>query len=346
MPYPEGAGLTGGFSPRLTNMAMGYLPQMSMFVGSRIFPSVAVGAESGSYNILPREEFLRPQGKRLANGEAPPVGGFKFATDVYSVYEYGLSAQITQRDLNNAAVGGLGAGRLRNMKTQFVTFQAALAMELDISAIVTTAGNWATSYGGVTATPNGTQFIQWDQAASDPVGNVNKWREQMRLATGFEPNKMMFTRPVLNALKTNPEIIDRIKYMGTSSNPAKVTTQTLAELFELDEIIVPTAVSNTAQEGATATIADIWGKNIFLWYTPGAPSMELPSAGYRFSWTGDVHSEGVGPQPFGGSANAEGLFIRNYITDRPAVEWVESRWYTVPKVTGSSLGILCTAAVS
>lgn len=345
MPYPEGSGLLQGFNPRLSTMALNYLPQMTEFVGSRVFPAIPVGVQTGTYNILPRDEYLRAQGKKLANGEPAPIGGFKFSTGTYTVNEYGLATQLTNRDLNNAAGGSLP--NLRNLKTRFVTYQAALAMEKDVANIVQTGGNWTHTESGVTATPTlGTTFIQWDQAASDPVGDVNRWREIMRLATGFMPNKMMFPRQVLNALKVNAEIIDRIKYMGSAANPAQVTVNTLAQLFELDEIIVPTAVSNTAQEGATASISDIWGKNIFLWYTPGAPSIELPSAGYRFSWVGDAWTDGVGPQPFGMGLNGDGILIRNYMDQRTASEFVESRWYTVPAATAAGLGILCTAAVA
>lgn len=347
MPQPEGAGILNGFSPRLTNMALGYLPSMTQFVGSKVFPSCPVGAQTGSYNILPRDEFIRAQGKKLANGEPAPLGGFKFTTGTYSVSEYGLATQITNRDLANAAVAKLGAGRLRNMKTQFVTFQALLAMEVDIATLVTTGGNWTNAYSGVTSSPSSSQFIQWDQSTSDPISDVKKKKEVMRLATGFEPNKMLMTQPIVNALSVHAEVVDRIKYTGSSGSPAKVNLQTLAELFEIDEIVVPKSVQNTAHENATTAISDIWGKNVFLWYTPGeGPSMELPSAGYRFSWAGNGDSEGVGPQPFGMGLNPEGLLIRNYMDLRAGTEFVESRWYTVPLVTGAGLGILMSSAVA
>jgi hypothetical protein len=346
MPQPEGNGLRQDFSPRLTNMALGYIPSLTQFVGRQVAPSVPVGAQDGSYNIFPRGEWLRVQGKKLANAEPAPLGGFKFSKGTYSVDEYGLAANWTARDLNNAAVGGISPAKLKQMKTEFVTFQAHLSLEIDIAAVVRTGANWTTTHAGVASGPTGTQFLRWDDAASNPISDVKDWKEEMRAATGFKPNKMMLPIPVKDALAEHPDIIDRIKYTGSNGSPAKVNLQTLAELFELDQIIVPEGVKNTANENATDAISDIWGKDVFLFFTPPAPSNEVPSALYRFSWTGAADSMGQSPQPFGGRLNSEGLFIRNYITEREAAEWVESRWYTVPKATGAGLGILATTAVS
>lgn len=344
MPRPEGAGLTQNFSPRLSRLAISYLPTMAGMIGRQVFPGVTVGSATGEYNILPREEWIRLQGKKLANNEPPPLGGFAFTKDTFSVAEYGLAANWTQRDLNNADVGMIGAARLRSLKTQFVTFQAQLALEKDVADMVRTDANWGFVETGVSASPSTNEFLQWNDASSDPVSDIDAWKLLVFYATGFTPNRMVLPKEAINALKLHPDIIDRIKYTGSSGAPARVNLQTLTELFELDQILVPQSVYNSANEGATATIVSLWGKDAFLFYAPMAPSMEEPSAGYRFNWgAADGY---VGPQPFGRGVNAEGLYIANYQTDRPAAEWVESRWYTVPKVTGANLGVRIKTVVA
>lgn len=346
MPTPEGRGLTQNFSPRLTNMALGYLPKQTMFIGRQVFPAIGVGASTGEYNILPRGEWLRPQGKKLANYEPAPYGGFKFDKGSYTVDEYGLAVPWTQRDLNSAAVGGIGATRFVNMKTEFVTFQAHLSLEIDIAAIVRNAANWATVRQGIAVVVDpATQFLKWSDPASDPVAYIKALKLTMQLTTGFRPNKMLMSQAVLDALTEHPDLIDRVKYTGSNGSPAKVNKQAIAELFEIGEILVPEGVQNTAQEGAAEAISWIWGNDVFIWYAPDAPSTELPSAGYRFNWTGAADSDGVGPAPFGGRINSEGLFIRRYRDDRLAADVAESRWYASPKVTASGLGILLKDAV-
>lgn len=344
MPMPEGNGLRQNFSPRLTRLAISYLPTTAGFIGTRMVPGVTVGAASGDYNILPREEWLRMQGKELANNEPPPLGTFGFSTGQYSVKEFGLSANWTQRDLNNADVGGIGAARLRNLKTEFVTFQAQLAVEKAIKDMVQTDGSWTFVKTGVSSSPSTNQFLQWNDASSDPISDMQAWKLAVFYATGFMPNKLQLPIEAINALKLHPDIIDRIKYTGSDSSPARVNMTTLAALFEVDEILVPMSVTNSANEGATAVIASMWGKDAHLYYAPASPSMEVPSAFYRFNWgAADGY---VGPQPFGRGVNSEGLYIANYITDRPAAEWVESRWYTVPKVTAASLAVRIKSIVA
>jgi hypothetical protein len=344
MPQPEGRALTQNFTPRLTNMAISFLPKQTMFIGRQVFPAIGVGAQFGEYNVLPRDEWLRPQAKKLANGESPPLGGFAFQKATYSVDEYGVSANWTNRDLNNAQVGGIVG--LANLKTEFVTFQAHLSLEIDIATLVLNTV-WGQKLNGVAAgEDNVTTFRKWSDPASDPIALIKQLKLTMRLLTGFKPNRMLMGEAVLNALTEHPDLIDRVKFTGSNGAPAKINKQSISALFEMDtEILVPEGVQNTAAQGAAANVQDIWGKNVFLWYAPDAPSIEVPSAGYRFGWTGAADSGGVAPQPFGGKLNSEGLYIARYVTQRPAAEWVESRWYTVPKVTAVNLGILLTNAV-
>lgn len=337
MPRPEGQALRQQFTPRLTTMAIGYLGGFAELIGKDMFPGLAVGAESGEYNIFPRGEWLRRQGKKLANGEPAPLGGFKFDKGLYSVGEYGVAANWTQRDLNNADVGGIGSVNLKNMKTRFVTQQAALEVEVAIAEMVRTDANWGFVKTGVASSVGANQFLQFNDPASDPIALFKAWKLEMQLATGFRPNRFQITRPILDALTEHPDLIDRVKYTGGKDNPAKITIEALKSLLEIEHIYVPESVQNVAQEGAADDIQWIWGKDAFLYYAPDQASKEVPSAAYRMNW---VAADGyVGPQPEGRGVNAEGLFIANYTTKRPWAEWVESRWYTEPKVTGANLGM-------
>ena len=96
------------------------------------------------------------------------------------------------------------------------------------------------------------------------------------------------------ALKQVAAIIDRIKYTGTSGAPADVTLQTLAALFELDEVLLGGALYSSAKEtkaGTDFTAVDIWETHAtkgsaFLYYRPPGAALETPSAGYCFNWRG------------------------------------------------------------
>src|SRR5581483_11001330 len=70
----------------------------------------------------------------------------------------------------------------------------------------------------------------------------------------------------------------------TSSNT--VTVETLARLFDLEEIHVARGVINTAAEGQTGAYSFVMGKNALVCYSTPQPGMLTPTAGYTFMWKG------------------------------------------------------------
>lgn len=95
-------------------------------------------------------------------------------------------------------------------------------------------------------------------------------------------------------VKSEYTVLERIKYTGTQGAPADVTTQTLAQLFELDWVGIAGAIKSTAEEvvaGTDFTAVDIWEVNAtkgsaLLFYGEPQPAIDSPSAGYVFNWKG------------------------------------------------------------
>jgi hypothetical protein len=95
-------------------------------------------------------------------------------------------------------------------------------------------------------------------------------------------------------LRDHPDFIDRVKYGQTQPNPAQVTKALIAQLLELDEVLVMEGIVNTAIEGDTETNAYIGGKHALLVYRPAAPGLMTPAAGYTFYWSGLFGSGALG----------------------------------------------------
>ena len=97
----------------------------------------------------------------------------------------------------------------------------------------------------------------------------------------------MLGRTAYDTLLDHDDVVDRIKAGQTPGGPAMTMRETLAALFELDEILVMDAIYNDAREGADDDhkyIGD--GANGLLFYRPRRPGLRIPAAGYTFSWTG------------------------------------------------------------
>jgi hypothetical protein len=66
-----------------------------------------------------------------------------------------------------------------------------------------------------------------------------------------------------------------------------VTPGILAALFDVDQVLIAESVENAAAEGAAEEIKFIVDpKSALLCFAPPAPSINVPSAGYTFAWTG------------------------------------------------------------
>ena len=113
-------------------------------------------------------------------------------------------------------------------------------------------------------------------------------------ATGIRANTLTLSEKVKDRLLDHPDIIDRLKYGQTPGSAVVATMADLARLFELDRILVSSAVENTAAQGAAAEHSFIAGRHALLTHSAPAPGLMVPSAGYTFSWNGYMGATGLG----------------------------------------------------
>lgn len=363
MPAPEGSQLNQALNPMLTNIAIGLLPKVEApsdqgglgFVARMIFPTVPVASPSGQYNIWKRGDFLRRGGKALANFESPPIEGYSTGKGSYTTDSWGVSTAYTARDLAEARRAGTSEMTMRANKNLFIVTKGLLELEYKVATLVQTNANWTTVRTGVANAPSGVQFIQWDQPGATPIDDVLAYKELMRLTCGWAPNKMVIPIIVWLALMKNPQLIGRITYSGTMDRPTQVNLQQLKDLFQIQNIVIAEGVANTAAEGSADAYSYIWGKKVWMGYVTDAPSLDTPTAGYNFAWTGDATAglpAGVsglgnqGPAQFGAVMSPEGIFIRSYDLLRPSARFIDGEMYTQPNVTAADLGVILDAVIA
>jgi len=121
---------------------------------------------------------------------------------------------------------------------------------------------------------------KWDVDTSDPIGDVNTARETVQGLIGREPNVMVLGYNVWADLKDHPDMLDRIKY----TQRGILTTELAASLFEVEKLLIGNPLYDSAFEGATAVMTQIWGKSMLMLYVPPTPALMTPAAGYTFQW--------------------------------------------------------------
>ena len=257
----------------LTNLSVAYIQRAEAFIASRIFPVIPVEKQSDKYYTYTKGDWFRDEARRRAPATESAGSGYGLSTASYSCDVWALHKDIPDQVRYNADA----PINLDREATQFLAQRMMLRLEKQWVSDYFGTGIWATDKTG------GTDFTKWsDYAASDPVTNIEDAKETMLSTTGYMPNTLVLGYQVFRQLKNHPDIIDRFKYTSAQN----ITAELLARVFEVDRILIATAIENTAREGAAVSMAFTHGKKALLCYVAPSPGLLQPSAGYTFSWRG------------------------------------------------------------
>ena len=279
----------GTFRPHtaLTNMALAYYQAEANYFAKAIFPVCPVPQSSDNYYIFDKEDLLRDGWQRKpAYGKADPTVVSEH-TDTYNCQVdqmiMGID-QIRQTDLQRRQGPSIRDPRIQRTRT--IATQANIHQDVLFADGFFKTGVWSNEWGGVDSTaPSTKQFIKFSNDNSDPIKFISDQKSEVLGETGREPNRLALGQNVFNALKTHPGILERIKYGGSTPNPATVTENVLAQLFGVEKLVVLKSIANKAKQGATADMDFIGDPDAFLLaYATKAPSVDEPSAGYIFAW--------------------------------------------------------------
>jgi len=270
-------------SAALSAVSIGYKNQM--FIGDRVFLNVPVNKKNDYFYYFQKGALFRLDAGLRGPGAAARRGGYVVADTEYVCQERAFAHELPIETIENAD------DVLQPWETgvSFATLKVLLAKERAISTLCCTAANWTSSEdatGGWAAGASNT-FIE------DVLGAKNTVRQLI----GINPNVMIMDSKTLNQLKQESSVLDRIKYTGTQGRPADVTPQTLAALFEMDEVLIGGAIYSDAEEvlaGTDFNAVDLWETNAtkgscFIFYRPPMAAREMPSAGYVFQWKGGTN---------------------------------------------------------
>lgn len=259
----------------LTNVSLAY--RNPAFIADLVAPSVNVRKQQDSYFIYDsdREAFRSTNDRRAPGAQANEVD-FALSTDTYYCADHALVSVIPDEERENADP----AIQPDIDRTEFLSDKIDLNKEIELANVVATNS----SLPGETLATTG----QWSHADSDPLIALETGRASIISKVQAAPNTLVLPFEVFTKLRAHPDIIDRIKY----SSKGVPTAAIMAELFDVERVLVPRAVKNTATPGQTASMSYVWGKNAFLCYTPPRAALKTISFALTFAWTSAPGSVG------------------------------------------------------
>lgn len=124
---------------------------------------------------------------------------------------------------------------------------------------------------------------QWsDYSNSDPISNIDTGIAAVRTATGMRPNTAVMSFSVMRKLKDHPDVREQLKYTNGGQFSEDAFVQWLKGHFNLENVYVGTAIYNSADEGQTDVLADVWNKDFYLIYQNSRPTLMQATFGYTF----------------------------------------------------------------
>ena len=318
----------------LTGVSVAYFQDSNDFIADKVFPSLPVDKRSDIFWKYSKADWRRSDAQKRAPGTESAGIGWSQTTDNFYCDVYAVHVDIDAQTRANADSNW----NLDSDASRLVTQHLLRGKDIGWAATFFKTGIWAVEKTGVASAPTGTQFVQWNQTGSDPLGNSTAWLADFRLSVGRGINFAVMGVDVWKALKNHAAILDRIKY----TQKGVVTEDLIAEFLGVPKIYVAWSsqasgpqINDAKAQDAAATYGFILNTKSMLWgYAPPRPSLLEPSAGYTFNWRGY------------GAGNGAGLTMSNFYDPKIKADRIEGELAYDQKLVSADCGVFFNNVVS
>jgi len=319
----------------LTQMSIAHMNKEIHYVADKCFPLVPVEKQSDVYAVYQRGDFFQgsedAQAMRellRAPGTRAPVAGYAIDnSNSFRCDNFAIGIEVPDELRANAdAVFQLDKeASILATQIQLIRRERAFAADFMATSV------WST-VSGAGDKAGTTDFVKWsDYGGSDPFTDLENGLDVVEGNTGDRPNKLIMGAIVWRRLKHHPDLVDRIKGGATTGAPALVQRQLLAQILEIDEVLVSRASYRSSAEGASLTMARIIDDDALLLFATPTPGLMSPTGGVSFYW-----------RPLTGGAVQ---FMRKYRMEPERKDVIEAHSYIDQKVTETESGYFMSDAV-
>lgn len=250
----------GHIDQRLTDISIAY--KQADFVAANLFPEKPVMKGSDLFTVFKKgNAFQVVDDKMDKNSDAHElqIGN---GTDTFVVKDYGLRGFVTQDDIDNAD----DPLSPEADETEALTGAILLNREIRSAAVVSAMSTNTAAVG-----------TKWAVATGSPITDIEAAANLMFV----RPNVMVVSRPVWDLLKFNTQILGAI---GGGFTGLKIaTTEMIAQLFNLDRVIIAGARKSSTKMPIDPTLGFVWGKSCVLAFVPPTITNKTMAFGCLFA---------------------------------------------------------------
>lgn len=256
----------------LSNVVVEAFTEGANFVAGMLFPTVPVAKQSDVYYVIGKETWLKvPQSTLRAPKTSPRRIEFDVSSDTYFAANYAIAHEIPDEDTANADSGI----QLWERATRFATRTLLQDYELRVANQVSSISN----IGSGVSLSGANKWSNF--AGSNPISDVTTGHAFIRQNTGLRANTLLIDEDTYQTVRRHPVILDMFKYTAGGL----VTDDQLKSVFRVQNLLVPDGIYNSANEGAAATVTNIWGNIALLARVEQGASLQTQTFGLGYRWT-------------------------------------------------------------
>jgi hypothetical protein len=220
------------------------------YIGTKVAPVITVAKQAGNFGKIPLDQLLQNRDTVRAPGSGYSRGKFTFLPATYACIENGAEETVDDREAE--------------MYSDYLDAESVAAARAFNAVLRNQEQRWAAALFNTTTWTGGSltaaAATAWSTVATaTPLVDIESAVQAVYANSGLWPNALIISRKCFRNLRRCQTIIDLVKYSGFMDTRAgNITTDALAQCFDLKYVIVAGGTKNTATEGQTATPGQIW----------------------------------------------------------------------------------------
>lgn len=261
-------------NPELTAIAIGYKNRDVDLIADEVLPRIPKGSLKFSFTKYSVTDAYTVPSTRVGRKSDPTMVDFGGTLIHDECEDFGLDDLVpnVEQEAWEKSAKQVGVVSPLNKSTSLLTSLVQLDREIRVANKVFNASSYS---AGLQATLSGTS--QWsDYTNSNPVVSINEALDTMLVRA----NTLVFGQATWTKLRMHPKVVQAI-YPSGNNGAGVVTRQQLAELFEVQRILVGAGFANTAKKGQTPVMSRVWGKHASaLFLSKDLADQDQPTFGF------------------------------------------------------------------
>jgi hypothetical protein len=271
----------------LTNVSSAYVP--TGCISDALLPMIKVKQYTGKLGGYGNAHL------RIENTIAGGKGKYRIAESIvrnsqlYSIDSHGLEGVVTKRDYANVTEPfDAEKDEVLGLSTiLMLSKEKGLADALGSTSIITQ-----------NQTLSGTSQFS-DYTNSDVISITLAAKKAIRAGCGATANTAIMDYDTAEVLRYHPQLLDVLGFKF--SRPGGLVDQELAKALGVSKVFITDAKYNSAKEGQTDVLSNVWGKDLIFAVIPDSAQKMQISLGYNVRLEGGqprkVYKKGDGINP-------------------------------------------------